>query len=747
MTPGGKGCTYDEGCDPPISPYDETLDVFSDMQKVVALKFGPYAPAFGGKAMYAATRGHKKGAEGKQGIFRIWYDAPKFGSDAVSGPVRLPPKAVANADAIIGFPPMTVNFNGMGSYDPNVVDQVASDGSYSSSGLQYKWDFGSGGDSQAYTSKASYRYEQAGIYYAKLTVIDSDGKKDSTEIKIVVENIPPRLKIIEPAEDTTFSVGDVLKLRGSATSFDEKKKISDDNLLWEVRLHHRDHFHTMLEPTRGNKIELPPAPEPSNFATAQESYLVVLLTARDENGLSATTETIIRPKLVEFTLNTNPSGMMLMANSETFKTPITLSTWNKNKVKIGTEQTQSNGVEKFEFEKWSDGYLERDRTFVAKVGKKEESTMVANYLGGLRIDAPIDGSTFAVGDKLRLSGTSTDGLLDESAFSWEVKMLSNTQSFTLLEPTTGNDIEVRCPDPLSFEFAEVAIVNVTLTMTDPDGKRSSRSSILYPKVVKLAFDTKPSGLTLDINGDLYKTPKTIATWENHSFQVKAPSQRLPNSAGDGFVAYLWESWSDGGNQQHAVVTPTGDRQEIIASFQDLAMGEDMGTALTIKAVKTEKKVYVGEDLGVKTSIVMMAVAFFACLLIWVAKNDNFASIGGMRSALRASNRPDEGERRGGSEEDMLFTPICAGVLTDPSEIHATGDMDQAEQGQVVLLTDPSENHSTSDMDQAEDGQAVVNATGDMDQAEEGQAVVLTDPSEMHATDDMDQAEEGYEAID
>ena len=42
MLPGGQGCTYDQGCDPPISPYAETLSVFSELQKIVALKFGPY---------------------------------------------------------------------------------------------------------------------------------------------------------------------------------------------------------------------------------------------------------------------------------------------------------------------------------------------------------------------------------------------------------------------------------------------------------------------------------------------------------------------------------------------------------------------------------------------------------------------------------------------------------------------------------------------------------------------------------
>ena len=648
MLPGGKGCTYDQGCDPPISPYAETLSVFSELQKIVALKFGPYKRGTGGKALYAVTRGHT-GNRGKQGIFRIWYRGAKVDQDAISDKntittaVRVPPKAIASADVTIGFPPMRVHFDGRESYDPNDDQDTSSDESgTSSSELTYRWNFDSNGG-RAYTPTASFLYQKAGTYYATLTVSDADGNEDRTQIKITVENSPPRPQIIEPPSGSTFSVGEVLKLRGSATDYDESGQLRDDELIWEVRLHHGDHFHTLLEPTRGNAIDLPPAPEPSHLGTAQDSYLVIALTATDENGLSVTTEAILKPKLVQFTLATNPSGMMVMANAETFRTPVTISTWDKHQVAVQAEQTQYDGIDTYAFEKWSDGYLGNERIFLATAGR--EQSLVANYFGGLRIDGPIDGSTFAVGDQLRLYGSARDDPPD-SAFIWEVKMLSDTQSVTLLKPTRGNDIEVRCPDPINFEFAEVAVLEVTLTIKESNGRKNTRSVILHPRIVNVVFDTSPSGLFLDVNGDVYKTPKTIKTWENHSFQVEAPNQRMVDKSGDYLLTYLWFLWSDGGYKDHTVFAQAETRNKFVANFRPLALGEDT-EGFTSRSAAGD---FGGSSQGKNPSSIIIAVATICLIsivgfLVWYfAKKKNIPILGLKATFSQDSTPPGSSQK-------------------------------------------------------------------------------------------------------
>lgn len=82
-----------------------------------------------------------------------------------------PPVAIIRAAPWVGKPPLTVKFDGTGSYDP--------DGSIT----VYRWDFGDG--SSATGAKVSHIYSGAGFYAVTLTVKDSSGKqgKDTRIIK------------------------------------------------------------------------------------------------------------------------------------------------------------------------------------------------------------------------------------------------------------------------------------------------------------------------------------------------------------------------------------------------------------------------------------------------------------------------------------------------------------------------------------------------------------------------------------
>lgn len=88
------------------------------------------------------------------------------------------PVAVITADTDHGIKPLTVNFNGGGSYDADSIDTIAS----------YTFNFGDGGDDVTQTSpNISHTFLEAGEYITRLVVTDSRGKVSSNTAQFHVD--------------------------------------------------------------------------------------------------------------------------------------------------------------------------------------------------------------------------------------------------------------------------------------------------------------------------------------------------------------------------------------------------------------------------------------------------------------------------------------------------------------------------------------------------------------------------------
>ncbi|MBM9513113.1 PKD domain-containing protein [Desulfogranum marinum] len=83
------------------------------------------------------------------------------------------PNAVISTSTAAGNTPLTVSFNGKSSTDSD------------SSIVSYSWTFGDGTEGSS-GATASHIYTTTGTYYAKLTVVDSQGLSDTTTTPIVV---------------------------------------------------------------------------------------------------------------------------------------------------------------------------------------------------------------------------------------------------------------------------------------------------------------------------------------------------------------------------------------------------------------------------------------------------------------------------------------------------------------------------------------------------------------------------------
>jgi hypothetical protein len=191
------------------------------------------------------------------------------------------------------------------------------------------------------------------VYFAKLTVRDGRGGENSTTLRIDAGNTPPNPTIETPSSGTLFAADQHFILHGSATDT-EDGSLANSSLTWQVILHHATHTHPFLESTTGNDIEII-APQPEDLDAAGTSYLEILLTATDSNGLSTTISRALRPKFVNVTFQTSPPGLQLTVGGNTFTGPTTVNSWEGARLSVNaSNQADSSGM-LWEFNSWSDG--------------------------------------------------------------------------------------------------------------------------------------------------------------------------------------------------------------------------------------------------------------------------------------------------------------------------------------------------------------------------------------------------------
>lgn len=317
LEPAGAECRT---CSPPTSAF--TQSVFSDTAQVVEMAFGPYQTS---QALYYVDRF-------TDAVHRIAY----------VGSANRAPSAAATATPTAGSLPLDVQFDGTASSDP--------DGDV----LSYAWDFDGDTVIDSTDSTPLHRYASDGTFFATLTVDDGNGEQASVALRIDAGNRPPIPTIGGPTDGTTFAVGDVMTLVGSATD-PEEGVLADANLTWEVRQHHAAHYHPFIGETVGNNIALPPAPEPEDFAASTNSYLEVLLTATDSAGVSATVSRVIMPKVVELTFASEPAGLQLVLDDATITTPQTVISWENHSLRVEAPDQIDAASQPWAFASWSDG--------------------------------------------------------------------------------------------------------------------------------------------------------------------------------------------------------------------------------------------------------------------------------------------------------------------------------------------------------------------------------------------------------
>ena len=165
----------------------------------------------------------------------LWYI--KYSSNEVhricfNGTVNLPPIANATQTVQYGPDPLTVNFNGSGSSDPENLP------------ISYLWNFGNGTSTLANPQRTFTA--PAGVvvsYTVTLTVTDNIGQTSTTQLLVSVNNTPPVVDITSIAQGSLYPVGvdTVYQLQAAVT--DAQHGPSQLSYAWRTTLYHNNHVH------------------------------------------------------------------------------------------------------------------------------------------------------------------------------------------------------------------------------------------------------------------------------------------------------------------------------------------------------------------------------------------------------------------------------------------------------------------------------------------------------------------------
>lgn len=252
-----------------------------------------------------------------------------------------PPIAIASANPTNGNAPLTVNFNGTASSDPDVGNTIS-----------FAWDLdGDGAYDDSTSSQPSFTYQQ-GTYTARLKVTDNNGASSlSAPITITSGNTPPTAIINTPTPGTTWKVGDVISFSGYATDIQDGT-LPGSAFKWALIMHHcpsNCHEHT---------IESFANVSSGQFTTPDHeypSYLELKLTVTDSGGLSRSTSVQLDPRTVALTFQTNPGSLQVSINSIAKVTPFTVTVIVGSKNTVSAISPQTKGRTTYTFSSWADG--------------------------------------------------------------------------------------------------------------------------------------------------------------------------------------------------------------------------------------------------------------------------------------------------------------------------------------------------------------------------------------------------------
>ena len=464
----------------PLSPGapgpTETLTFVSAAAGPVDLKIGP-----GGDLYYADLNSGT--------IRRIRYTA---------GGVNQPPTAIATATPTSGAAPLTVQFDGSTSTDPDAGDTIVS----------YEWDLdGDGQFDDAAAPQAQYTYSSSGVHTARLRVTDSQGLPGVSAPLAITVGSAPTAFIDAPSGTFTWRVGDLVSFSGHAVDGDGLP-LPPSALTWQLILHHcpsNCHTHTLqnFSGVASGSFNAPDHEYPS--------HLELVLTATGPGGLQDQKSVLIYPQVVTLTFESSPPGLQLAVGSHTGAAPFDRTVIAGSTNSISAPTPQSLGGVTYTFASWSDGGAQSHNivatsaaTYVATYSAPAPDTISPN----VSVTSPTAGATVA--GNVTVTATATDNvgvvgvqfLVDGAALGAEDTTAPYSVSWPTASVANGaHQLTARARDAAGNQTTSAA---VGVTVDNP--------SVIPGLVAGYAFNEGGGTTTADRSGNNLSGTLSGAAW-------------------------------------------------------------------------------------------------------------------------------------------------------------------------------------------------------------------------------------------
>jgi glucose/arabinose dehydrogenase len=260
--------------------------------------------------------------------------------------VDQPPTAVATANPTSGNAPLTVQFTGSGSTDPE------------GGTLTYAWDLdGDGAYDDSTAANPSYTYLTQASVTARLRVTDPGGLTGTASVVITVGNPPsnsPVVTIDNPTASTQWSVGQTIPFAGRAADAQDGT-LPASALSWQLTLQHC----TTSTNCHAHNVQSWNGISSGSFVAPDHEYpsfLDLTLQATDSDGNTTSQTVRLNPRTVTLTFTSNPSGARLVVGTVEQVAPFTRTVivGSTNSISAPSPQNLRLGLP-YAFRSWSDG--------------------------------------------------------------------------------------------------------------------------------------------------------------------------------------------------------------------------------------------------------------------------------------------------------------------------------------------------------------------------------------------------------
>lgn len=281
-------------------------------------------------------------------LFYVALGSGELRRISFSGGTNRPPTAVATATPSSGPAPLTVQFDGTGSSDPDAGQT-----------LTYAWDLdGDGAYDDSTAARPTFTYIQQALINVGLKVTDPGGLFATTTVQVSVDNPPnpsPVVAIDTPTSALNWQVGQTIPFSGRAADAQDGT-LPASAMSWRLTLQH------CSSPTNchAHVVQNFPGVAAGSFVAPDHeypSYLDLTLTATDSNGNSSSTTTRLDPRTVTLNFTSSPSQALLTVGGVSQRTPFsrTVIVGSNNSISAPSPQNLPPLNLRYRWTRWSDG--------------------------------------------------------------------------------------------------------------------------------------------------------------------------------------------------------------------------------------------------------------------------------------------------------------------------------------------------------------------------------------------------------